>query len=110
MLKSGTKRRRTIRQITDEKAEEALRQQAIEDKLANYEKIQQELNEAKQEANNGKAATIILEGMINRGEAELDDNGNVNVKPQIIDSNQVSEQSQQQENSEMIQSSNGFQI
>ena len=41
MLKAGIKRRRTQRQITDEKAEEAIRQQAIEDKLTKFDELQQ---------------------------------------------------------------------
>ena len=39
MLKAGIKRRRTQRQITDEKAEEAIRQQAIEEKLASIDEL-----------------------------------------------------------------------
>ena len=53
MLKAGIKRRRTTRQITDEKAEEALRQQAIEDKLARFEELQRKYDAAKEEAANG---------------------------------------------------------
>ena len=37
MLKAGTKRRRTTRQITDEKAEEAMRKREIEEKLAKFD-------------------------------------------------------------------------
>ena len=41
MLKAGSKRRRTTRQIADQKEEEALKKQAIEDKLARFEELQQ---------------------------------------------------------------------
>ena len=37
MLKAGIKRRRTAQQIKDQKEEEAVRQQAIEEKLARFE-------------------------------------------------------------------------
>ena len=53
MLKAGIKRRRTTRQITDEKAEEAVRQMAIQEKLDKFEQMQNELNQAKEDAKNG---------------------------------------------------------
>ena len=110
MLKAGIKRRRTQRQITDEKAEEAVRQQAIEEKLAKFDQLQEKSNEVKQEAENGKSATIILHNMINNGEAELDKNGNVRVKPQFLDQSEMSQHSQQQEMQSMGEQSNGFNI
>ena len=64
MLKAGIKRRRTLRQITDEKAEEALRQQAIEEKIAKFDQLQQKYEEAKQEAETNKMATKILRDAI----------------------------------------------
>ena len=95
MLKSGIKRRRTQRQITDEKAEEALRQMAIEEKLAKLEKIQDELKAAQEEASQGKAATNILTQMIETGQAQMDENGNVQVVPQIINQSEMDQSSQQ---------------
>ena len=84
MLKAGIKRRRTTRQITDEKAEEALRQQAIEDKLAQFDKLQEKYQKAKQEADNGKGALFQLQNLLNKGEAELDEEGNVKIVPQSV--------------------------
>ena len=95
MLKAGTKRRRTTRQITDEKAEEELKQRAIEEKLAKYDELMQKYKAAKDEAENGKGATIILSNLINEGKAEMDADGNVQVKPQIIENSDMSQNSQQ---------------
>ena len=39
MLKVGIKRRRTAQEIKDQKEEEAIRQQAIEDKLARFDEL-----------------------------------------------------------------------
>ena len=110
MLKSGIKRRRTTRQITDEKAEEAVRARAIEEKIASFDELQRKYNQAKQEAENGKGATIILSNMINEGKAEMDQHGNFNLKPQIINQSEMSQSSQQQHQQEMMEESNGFQI
>ena len=56
MLKAGVKRRRTTQEINDQKEEEEIRQRSIEEKLARFEKLQQELNQARAEAENGKNA------------------------------------------------------
>ena len=98
MLKAGIKRRRTTRQITDEKAEEAVRARAIEEKLAQFDELQAKYKAAQQEADQGKNATLILTNMINKGEAEVDENGSVQVKPQIIDQSEMSQSSQQPAN------------
>ena len=75
MLKAGIKRRRTQQQIKDQKEEEALRAQAIEEKLAKFEELQQKYKSAKEEADNGKGAVIQLQGLINTGQVHLDENG-----------------------------------
>ena len=108
MLKAGIKRRRTQRQITDEKAEEAVRQLAIEEKLAKYDELQNKYNQAKQEAENGKGATQILHNMIQKGQAEVDQNGNVHVKQHVIDQSEVSQNSQMGNQEEMIENSSHF--
>ena len=43
MLKAGIKRRRTQQQIKDQKEEEALRNQSVEDKLARFDQLHQQL-------------------------------------------------------------------
>ena len=66
MLKAGIKRRRTQQEIQEEKEELELREQDTQAKLAQFEELQRKYNEAKQEAENGKSATIILSEMINK--------------------------------------------
>ena len=110
MLKAGIKRRRTQRQITDERAEEILKQQAIEDKLAKFEELQSQLAEAKKEAENGKAATNILTDMINNGQAQVDENGNVSVMSQVVGESEMSQSSQQPHQKQQNENSQGFQI
>ena len=58
MLKAGIKRRRTQRQITDEKAEQALRQQAIDDKLARFEELQEKYNKAIKDAEQNQSCLL----------------------------------------------------
>lgn len=95
MLKAGIKRRRTTRQIDDEKAEAIIRQREIDEKLAKIDKIQEQLKAAQEEAAQHKAATEILTQMHQRGEVQMDENGNVQVIPQVIDGSQMSQSSQQ---------------
>ena len=64
MLKAGIKRRRTQRQITDEKAEEAIRAQTIEEKLAAFDNLEKKLKEARAEAENGKGAVFQLQNLL----------------------------------------------
>ena len=110
MLKAGVKRRRTQRQITDEKAEEALRQQAIDDKLAEFETLQQQLREAREQADNGKGAIFQLQNLLNNGQAQMDQNGNVQVIPQSVDNSEMSQRSQQIEMEDNGNPPSGFQI
>lgn len=110
MLKAGIKRRRTQRQITDEKAEEAVRNQAIEDKLNQFDRLQEQFKAMKEEADRGKNATIILSDLIENGEAEMDGNGGVRVKPQVIIQDGASQQSQQRNHEGMIEDSNSFKV
>ena len=110
MLKAGIKRRRTQRQITDEKAEEAVRQQSIDAKLAQFDQLQEQFKAMKEEAERGKNATIILSDLIENGQAEMDGNGGVRVKPQVIVQDGASQQSQQRNHEGMIEDSNSFQV
>ena len=110
MLKCGIKRQRTQRQITDEKAEEAVRQQAIQEKLDKFDEVQQKYRSAKEEAENGKGAVIQLQSLINNGQIHLDENGVCQVVDQSVNHSQMSQHSQQQMNSDIDEQSNGFQI
>ena len=108
MLKAGIKRRRTQRQITDKKAEEAVRQMAIEEKLAKFDELENKVKQAEQEAGNNKVAANILSEMINKGLAFVDENGNVEVRPQIIDQSQMSQDQQQQNLQQQQEDSQSF--
>ena len=108
MLKAGIKRRRTTQQIKDQKEEEALRQQAIEEKLSKFDEMMQKFSAVKEEADNGKAAAKILAEMWEKGDVVQDEEGKVVVKPQIIDQSEMSQVSQQQMQEDMIESSINF--
>ena len=110
MLKAGIKRRRTQQQIKDQKAEEEVRQQAIEEKLAKFEKLQQDYEQVKQEAQTNEQARNILANMIDSGQAQVDQNGNVQVIPQSAPQSEMSQNSQQHQMEEPIENSSQFQI
>ena len=63
--------------------------------MAKFEELQSQLAEAKKEAENGKAATNILTDMINNGQAQVDENGNVSVMSQVVGESEMSQSSQQ---------------
>ena len=108
MLKAGIKRRRTTRQITDELAEEELRQKAIKEKIEKYDELQQKYNLAQQEAATNKNSTTILQNMIDKGFAEIDQSGNVHVKNHVIDQSEMSQNTQQRQIEESIEESSKF--
>ena len=64
----------------------------------------------KEEAGRGKNATIILSDLIENGQAEMDGNGGVRVKPQVIVQDGASQQSQQRSHEGMIEDSNSFRV
>ena len=63
--------------------------------MAKFEELQSQLAEAKKEAENGKVATYILTDMINNGQAQVDENGNVSVMSQVVGESEMSQSSQQ---------------
>lgn len=77
LLKINSKRRRTKGEIQQEKEEQILKEEAIQQKLDAYEAMQQRLTVLETQANNNAAATNILNAMIDRGEAVQDDQGNI---------------------------------
>ena len=52
MLKAGSKRRRTTEQIKAQKEEEEIRKQAIEDKIARFDELQQKYEQMENAAKN----------------------------------------------------------
>ena len=74
-MKVGSKRRRTKQEILDQKQEAVVKQQAIEDKLANYEVMKQQLEEARQLAEENADASEVVQGMLEQGFVERADDG-----------------------------------
>lgn len=74
-MKVGSKRRRTKQEILDQKNEAVVKQQAIEDKLANYEVMKQQLEEARQLAEENAGASEVVQGMLEQGFVERADDG-----------------------------------
>ena len=63
-----------------------------------------------EENEQGKVATNILTNMINNGQAVMDDNGNVEVRSQAAELNDISQSSQQPHHQDMVENSQGFNI
>jgi hypothetical protein len=60
LMKVGSKRRRSKQEIEDDKVEKLVRQQAIEDKLANMKKLQEELQATQHQVASNQAASDAL--------------------------------------------------
>lgn len=73
------RRRRTRQEILDEKEEERIRQEGIDTKLAKMEALAKRCSELEQKVTDNEAADIILRDMIAKGEAKVDNLGNVTV-------------------------------
>ena len=96
MLKAGTKRRRTHEEIQNHKEEEELRKQDTEDKLARFDELARNYEQLQHTVKVNEKAAGILNDMINRGEAELDDTGSVKVRQSIGGMGQTSQHQEQQ--------------
>ena len=77
LLKVGSKRRRTQQEIQDQKEEAKLKQEGMEQKLAQINSLMQRCEEL--EAKNNDAADLILRDMISKGQVVMDENGNVTI-------------------------------
>ena len=77
MLRCGQKRRRTKAEITEEKEEADLKQQAIEEKLEKYDALMQAHNEAKQQAQSNQAASDILKDLASKKKIHISKEGDV---------------------------------
>ena len=72
MLKVGSKRRRSKKQIAEEK-EQAIRQEAAtHQQLQELAALRAQVNHLQQEAVNGKAAASLISQMINAGHVQQD--------------------------------------
>jgi len=68
LLKIGSKRRRTQAEINQEKEEAVIKEQSIQDKMAQWDALQQRIQELESANANQSAAATILQEMINSGE------------------------------------------
>ena len=67
MLKSESKRRRTKKEIEEEKQSELERENEIRTKLARLEQVEAELQVANEQAQINKKAAVLVSDMINSG-------------------------------------------
>ena len=67
MLKISSKRRRTLAQIKAEKEAAAQKERDIEEKLAQFEQMQAEMAQMRQDMETGKAAANLMSKFINNG-------------------------------------------
>jgi hypothetical protein len=79
LLKVNVKRRRSKLEIEEERQLAILKQQEIEEKLAQQSEMQQRINEMQQMAQKGQEAVNFIESLVQRGVLHRDQNGNVNV-------------------------------
>ena len=79
LLKVGSKRRRTKKEMSDSQKQEESKDDKTEHLKFQYEFLQEELAKTKAEAENNKAATQILTQMIESGEAVQEADGRVSV-------------------------------
>ena len=77
LMKVGSKRRRTKQEILDQKEESMMKQQAIEEKLAKFDQMKRELEQAKQMAEVNAEASEIVQGMLDQGFVEKAEDGTI---------------------------------
>jgi len=70
LLKVGAKRRRTKAEIDEEKEENRIREEGIQQQLAELEQIKMERDAYKDAAQGNSDASAILNDMIQKGELE----------------------------------------
>ena len=82
-MKIGSKRRRTRQEIDDDKLESATKQQALEAKLKNFERLQQENQALQQQAQENAGANELVASMMAEGFIVQDGDGNIGPSPNI---------------------------
>ena len=78
-MKVGSKRRKTKAQLEAESLQEKVKMQVNENAMQAVEELQQRIRQLEAENNNNRAAIQILQGMIDRGEAEVEEDGSVSL-------------------------------
>ena len=76
-MKSGAKRRRTNQMIEDERVAKADREAELNQKLAAMASMEARMQQMENQAQNNQAAADILNSLVERGLAEVDENGNI---------------------------------
>jgi len=77
MLKVGSKRRRTKREIEEEKEDEAGKQQKLESDMRELASLRGRVQQAEQQADSNKAAAELMSQMIQAGHLHQDANDQV---------------------------------
>ena len=73
MLKAGSKRRRTKRQIEADNKEELAKENEYRSKVARLEMIEQQLQATEEKARNNRQAADLVSDMINAGVIQQED-------------------------------------
>ena len=79
MLQVGSKRRRTKHEIEADKQAKLFEEQTIENKLAEYDSLQQKYEQIEQEKQNGDLAASILQQFIDAGYVKQEKDGGFTV-------------------------------
>ena len=79
-MKSGAKRRRTNQEIEDERVAKAAREAELNQKLAAMASMEARMQQMEDQARNNQAAADILNSLVERGLAEVDESGNINFR------------------------------
>ena len=67
LLKLGTKRRRTKQEITDEQEEARIKQETVEAKLEDYERLKEQHNALNDSQRDEIAASFVLQDLLKKG-------------------------------------------
>ena len=81
LLKAGTKRRRTKTEITNEKEEARIKEVAIQEKMAQFDQMQQRMNQLEAQCQEGEQLKGFFGDMINKGKLVREKDGTIDVAP-----------------------------
>jgi hypothetical protein len=76
MLKANAKRRKTKAEAKEEKLRQQQEKEEIASKLAQFEAMNQKIQELEEKCVNGQNAADILTNMVNNNQASIDGDGN----------------------------------
>ena len=96
LMKASAKRRRSKKQIEEEKKQEALRQAEIEQKLADYDRMKSRLNEVKESDDYQKKGQVLMSDLWNSGLITQDGKGQICAVDDVEIAMQLKRQRQEQ--------------